>query len=89
MRGATMVAMETLNTSRPRWYKPLIVAAWAAGATGAYSLLTRHFDHVIQALPYLFLLACPLMHLFMHRGHGGHGGHGNHEQHPEQHKHGR
>jgi hypothetical protein len=23
-------------------------------------------------LPYLILLACPLMHLFMHRGHGGH-----------------
>ncbi len=22
---------------------------------------------------YLFLLVCPLMHLFMHRGHGGHG----------------
>jgi len=26
-------------------------------------------------LPFLFLLACPLMHMFMHRGHGGHGGH--------------
>jgi hypothetical protein len=27
---------------------------------------------VPQYLPYLFFLACPLMHLFMHRGHGGH-----------------
>ncbi|MBY0438851.1 MAG: DUF2933 domain-containing protein, partial [Burkholderiales bacterium] len=27
----------------------------------------------------LLLLACPLMHIFMHRGHGGHGGgHGDH-----------
>jgi hypothetical protein len=24
------------------------------------------------------LLACPLMHLFMHGGHGGHGGHEGH-----------
>jgi hypothetical protein len=24
------------------------------------------------------LLACPLLHLFMHGGHGGHGGHGAH-----------
>jgi hypothetical protein len=25
------------------------------------------------------LLLCPLMHIFMHRGHGGHGGHGDHK----------
>jgi hypothetical protein len=24
-------------------------------------------------LPWLILLACPLMHIFMHGGHGGHG----------------
>jgi hypothetical protein len=24
----------------------------------------------------LLLLACPLMHIFMHHGHGGHGSHG-------------
>jgi hypothetical protein len=28
---------------------------------------------VIPYLPFLLLLACPLMHLFMHHGHGGHG----------------
>jgi len=67
--------METHTPSRPRWHMPLIVAAWAAGAVGAYFLLTRHFEHVVQAVPYLFLLACPLMHLFMHRHHGGHGQH--------------
>jgi len=26
-------------------------------------------------LPLLLLLACPLMHIFMHHGHGGHGNH--------------
>ena len=25
-----------------------------------------------QSLPFLLILACPLMHVFMHRGHGGH-----------------
>ncbi|MBN0091486.1 DUF2933 domain-containing protein, partial [Pseudomonas aeruginosa] len=30
--------------------------------------------HVAGYLPFLLLAACPLMHLFMHRGHG-HGGH--------------
>ncbi len=40
-----------------------------------YFLWTEHRDHVIVALPYLpwlLLLACPLLHFFLHRGHGGH-----------------
>ena len=36
---------------------------------GAY-LLVYHTSHIILALPYVLLLACPLMHLFMHRRHG-------------------
>lgn len=39
-----------------------------------YFLITEHRAHVIQYLPFVLLLACPLMHLFMHRGHD-HGGH--------------
>ena len=35
-------------------------------------LLSEHGGHVLGALPYLLLLACPLMHLFMHHGHDGH-----------------
>jgi hypothetical protein len=49
-------------------------------AVAAFFLLTEHTAHVFGALPWLLLLACPLMHLFMHGGHGhgghGHGGHG-------------
>ena len=45
------------------------------GVTGVY-LLTEHWAHALPYLPWLILLACPLMHVFMHRGHGGHGGHG-------------
>ncbi|MBO9670713.1 MAG: DUF2933 domain-containing protein [Sphingobium sp.] len=33
-------------------------------------VVTQHWGHLLSALPYLFLLACPLMHIFMHRGHG-------------------
>lgn len=32
-------------------------------------LVTGHEAHLLGALPYLLLLACPLMHLFMHGGH--------------------
>jgi hypothetical protein len=39
-------------------------------ALGVY-LLWTHTGHVLSALPYLILLACPLMHVFGHR-HGDH-----------------
>ena len=44
-------------------------------AAGFY-LLTEHTAHVFGVLPYLLILTCPLMHLFMHHGHGGQGGRG-------------
>lgn len=47
---------------------------------GGLLLFTEHRAHVLGILPYLFLLACPLMHLFMHHGHGSHG---HHNHHPE------
>ena len=39
-------------------------------------LFTEHRAHVLGALIWLPLLACPLMHVFMHHGHGGHGARG-------------
>jgi len=53
------------------WRSPTGIFMLVAGAVGVYSLLTEHLNHVAQAIPYLFLLACPLMHLFGHP-HGGH-----------------
>ena len=48
-------------------------------AIAAYFLFTEHRAHLSAWLSsygiWLFLLACPLMHLFMHGGHGGHGSH--------------
>jgi len=36
----------------------------------AYFLLIEHRAHVVPFLPFLILAACPLMHIFMHKGHG-------------------
>ena len=45
----------------------------------AFFVVTEHRAHVLGVLPYLLLLACPLLHLFHGghaRGHGHHGGDG-------------
>ena len=60
---------------RSRW----VFIAFAAIA--AYFLIAEHKAHLSGLLyywPFLLLLACPLLHLFMHGGHGDHG---------EQHRH--
>ncbi len=43
-------------------------------AIAAYFLITEHTTHFFGALPFVLLLCCALMMLFMHGGHGGHGG---------------
>jgi len=64
---------------RPPWRRTrsgLVLLGFLA--IGAYFLITEHSAHLALAVPYLpwlLLLACPLMHHFMHGGHGGHGGH--------------
>lgn len=42
----------------------------------AVLLIAEHRLHVLGYLPWLILLACPLMHVFMHRGHGHKGNQG-------------
>jgi len=52
-------------------------ARWVFGGFALIALallFTEHRAHVLGILPWLFLLACPLMHLFMHHGHDHHGG---------------
>lgn len=46
-------------------------------AIAAFFLVVEHRAHLLGFLPWLILLLCPLMHVFMHGGHG-HGGHGGH-----------
>ena len=52
--------------SRSKWV--LIGFLLIAG----FFLFSEHRAHLLGFLPYLLLLACPLMHLF-HHGHGHHG----------------
>ena len=53
-----------------QWRRRVALAVFGAGA--AYFLLTEHRAHTVQALPWIIVLLCPLMHVFMHRGHGDH-----------------
>ena len=57
---------KTALAGRARWI--VIAIALVGPAPVAYA----HRVHVAPWLPYLMLLACPLMHVFMMRGHGGH-----------------
>lgn len=50
------------------------------GVIALFFLLREHWGHVLGLLPYLILLACPLMHLFHHQG-GNHSGHGTKDNH--------
>jgi hypothetical protein len=49
----------------------LTIAAFGAGL--AYLFFGEHRVHLLGYLPFLFLLACPLLHMTMHGSHGGHG----------------
>jgi hypothetical protein len=66
--------MANHNHSQPNAFKSLLgsgiglVFLCLLALTGLYLLLT-HTGHIVSALPYLLLLACPLLHLFMHGGH--------------------
>ena len=61
---------------RPRalsfWRSKAGVVAAGFLLVGLFFLLSEHRAHLFGVLPFLLILACPLMHLVMHRGHGGH-----------------
>ncbi|MBT9494993.1 MAG: DUF2933 domain-containing protein [Paucibacter sp.] len=57
------------------WRSRYAIGLLVLGGIAAYFLLSEHRAHLLGALPFLILLACPLMHVFMHHGHGGHAGH--------------
>jgi hypothetical protein len=47
-------------------------------AIALFFVLREHWGHMLGLVPYLILLACPLMHLFHHHG-GHHSGHDEHD----------
>ncbi len=58
--------IEERRLSKGRW------AFYGFLAVAGFFLFTEHRAHVLGILPFLLLLACPLMHLFMHHGHDQH-----------------
>ena len=67
--GTAMSEAET----KPRRGIPASWLIWPGIAAIAVLLFSEHRQHVLDYLPFLILLACPLMHLFMHGKHH-HGG---------------
>jgi hypothetical protein len=70
--GLTEIAMNNFFTSKA----PFLLLSGLAAAF----ILYWHWQHVIDALPFIVVLSCLLMHFFMHHGHGSH------HQHTEQSK---
>ncbi len=71
---------QTHDTQR----KKTSLVTWIFLGFIAYFLITEHWAHIVPFLPWLILLACPLLHVFMHGGHGRHGlgpDHGTHHDH--------
>lgn len=58
---------------RSFWRSRYAIGFIVLAPVAAYFLLSEHRAHFLGALPWLLILACPLMHVFMHGGHGGHG----------------
>ena len=74
--------MEQQSPSKRTGVSPSTIALVFFVAAAGYFLWTEHRAHVIQFLPWIIFLMCPLMHVFMHGGHGGgHGGHHDEESH--------
>ena len=63
------------DMDRPRlpwWRTPGGVAAIGFALVAAFYVRREHWGHAQGLLPYLVLLACPLMHLLMPHHHHGH-----------------
>jgi hypothetical protein len=61
--------------TRPWWLSRSGLVLLGFLAIAGFYVVTEHRAHLFGVLPYLLILACPLLHFF-HRGHGG--GHGSH-----------
>jgi len=57
--------------------RPLRIPFWLGGcliaAIAAFFLWEEHKAHILRVLPWLILLACPIIHFFMHGDHGHNG----------------
>ena len=62
-----------MTTESQTHHQPFRIPIWVGvGLFGAIALFfswEEHRAHLLGALPYLLALSCPLIHLFLHRGH--------------------
>jgi hypothetical protein len=65
------------------WRSRAGIALLVLGAVAAFFLLSEHWAHALGVAPYLLVLACPLMHVFMHHGRGHGHGHGSPDDRPK------
>ena len=65
--------MATSTTEPGKNWLGIHRAVWCVLGVALALLLIEHFTHVLGVLPYLLILACPIMHFVMHGKHG-HGG---------------
>ncbi len=65
---------DSRDNNRTGWFfsRGTLVACITLATVGIL-LLTGHKAHLLGFAPYLLLIACPLMHLFMHHGQHEHG----------------
>lgn len=62
------------HPSKLTWSSPTYIVLFGFLVVIGFFLITEHAAHLLGILPWLLLLACPLMHIF--HGHGHHHGGG-------------
>ncbi len=74
--------MNTIQKSLNRlsWIHIMLIGVALASGT---LLWQRYQEQLFSYLPYLLILLCPLMHIFMHKGHGKHKNHNDDNEHQE------
>ena len=72
-QGATVRTVTGPDSEREPFRTPVWLGLCLFLAIVAFFLWEEHRAHILGVLPYALLLLCPIIHLFMHRGHGSHG----------------
>ena len=74
------IAMGVSNNVNPQGLSRGTIIACIVLSVVGFLVYTGHGAHMLGLLPYLLILACPLMHVFMHGGHGHSHSHGDHNK---------
>ena len=70
--GLSMGTASETKHDAPLHMTPAAMVICLLLAIAGLLLWRDHQAHVLNVLPYLLLLSCPVVHLLMHRGHGHH-----------------